>query len=190
MKSIQCYDIFACYRQEGWMDYKDNQTFKKIYDQYFGLIHFMLKQSGIPEADRDDLVQETFFRLYKSDSQIRQEKVKGFLIVTAKNLVIDRYRRQKTRKTDSIEEQMTENNEPLWRSDPNRELEVSLVGNIIDKISSERGNECFGMFYREGMTMKEISEKTGKPLGTIAAKIARLRGKFKEHIKSQINLVN
>ena len=112
--------------------------------------------------------------------------MKGFLVVTAKNLVIDRYRRQKTRKTDSIEDQTVENNEPLWRSDPNRELEVSLVSEIIDKIASEPENKCFSMFYRDGMTMKEISNKTGKPLGTIAAKIARLRGKFKEQIKTQI----
>ena len=63
-------------------------------------------------------------------------------MITAKNLVIDSYRKETRRKTDSLGEEIQAASDGMWQSDPQRDLEVHMLGNIIDEIGNTKGENA------------------------------------------------
>ncbi len=165
------------------------KEFRHIYDQHIGLLQFYLRKLNVSDDKTDDIIQEAFLRLYRNLPKVGATKIKSYLLVTARNLVIDSYRKESRRKTDSHWQSVNEVAEGMWTSDPQRELEVEMVGHIIDEIAESKGGECFRLFYRDGYSLQEISHKLGEPIGTLASRISRLRNKFRGHIKDRLSEV-
>ena len=171
------------------MNLKDPAIFEDVYRKYYGLVVFALREFRLPAEDVDEVVQETFMRLFRSQDSVSPEKIKGFLVVAARNLVIDRLRKVKTQRTESVGDAHDEQSEELWHSDPRRNLECALVGDMIEEVAKLPEGKAFGMFYRDGMTLKEISGATGEPQGTIAARISRLRSRFKDSMRARLEQI-
>ncbi len=166
-----------------------HEKFKKIYDQHIGYIQFYLRKLNMNKEETDDITQEIFLRLYKNLSKIESKKIRSFLTVTARNLVIDNYRIEMCRKTFNSDSDTKIAMENVWKSNPQRELELQLLSNIIENISKSNGGECFRLFYEEGLSFKEISHKLDLPIGTVTSKVYRLREKFRFHIHDKISQV-
>jgi RNA polymerase sigma-70 factor (ECF subfamily) len=159
----------------------------EIYRANASFLLYYLRQLKVTPEEADDLLQESFLRLHNNLEKIESGKERSFLITTAKNLVIDRYRKGKTQKTQPVGEAIDPQAEALWVSDPQRDFEVEAVGYLIDEIArSQTGGECFRLFYRDGLSLKEIAEQLDQPIGTVASKVARLRNKFKDIIKHRL----
>ena len=171
------------------MNLKDPAVFKDTYKKHYGLVVFTLRGFRLPSEDVDDVVQETFMRLFRSQDSVSEDKIKGFLIVAARNLVIDRLRKAKTQRTESVGETHDDHSDGLWLSDPQRNLECALVGEMIEEVARLPEGKAFGMFYRDGMTLKEIAGAIGEPQGTVAARISRLRSRFKESMRTRLEQI-
>ena len=76
----------------------DNQKLlESIYKHYCGLVYSIAKDMIGNDADAEDVVQETFFRISRNISHISgiNSKTKGYVIITARSAAVDLFRKNK-----------------------------------------------------------------------------------------------
>jgi len=163
----------------------NGQIYHKVFDQYYGLVKYIVARCGVTNGDVADIVQESFFRLHQHKKELtHQIVIKSWLANTAKNLSIDFLRKHKrvSKLTDEqsskIQEQCTEND--------TRELEIELIGKLLKKISIETGETSVVDFYIKGLSAKEIAEINREPISSVTNRLSRFRKKFKNQLIQHI----
>lgn len=169
----------------------DRATFKSYYQQYVGLVHFVAIKAGLAKDEAEDVAQETFTRLFQRAGEIREaSKVQAWLTVTAKNLAIDRLRVQKRVKPTGEDDALDQAPSRLWEprgGGEGRELELMLVGELLERLAKTPGGETLRQFYADGMSAKEIAAKNGEAISTVTTRLSRLRTKFRDELRRHID---
>ena len=163
----------------------DVVLFQRVFDQNYSLIKYVVCQCGVTDEDANDVTQEIFLRFHTHLSKInRPESIKSWLITSARNLAIDHIRKSKKLTTlddDAYEATHIEDNDGLLH-----ELELKLVGKLIDQLAVKSGDTTLVEFYRQGLSAKEISEKNNEPISTVTNRLSRLRKKFSGYLRQHI----
>lgn len=115
----------------------------------------------------EDIVQETYLRYYQSQKAIPEAARRAWLYRTARNLVIDLFRRQKRTtkveeilKTDIVPGQMEK-----AAGDPRKTLERQETQNrLIDTINQlpPRHREVVRLKFQQQLSYDEIAQITGE----------------------------
>ena len=164
-----------------------NQRFQQIYMENFKIVRHIFLKFPTLGNNAEDLAQDVFLNFFNHMEKLPEGKERPYLIVSARHAAIDFVKKNRRRKTDLDEFIDHSPSQKLWESDTSHELKVHVVGKLLDEIAAqERGGECFRMFYRDGLSLKEIAAKNGEPIGTVAARVARLRDKFKARLRSHL----
>lgn len=122
------------------------------------------------EADADDVLQEMNLRLIRKE---RREPVaefpRSYMLMTATNIIRDRWRRQRVRQAglhiplDQLEhadERPTADTTLIWRQG------LQIVKSALAELKP--ADRLIFLLHRvEGKTFREISEETGIPLRTV-----------------------
>jgi RNA polymerase sigma-70 factor, ECF subfamily len=75
---------------------QDQKAFTELVSRYHAQVYRVAWRLNGGHVDTDDITQETFLKLWKNPSQLREAgALKGWLMRVASNLVMDRYRRKK-----------------------------------------------------------------------------------------------
>lgn len=163
--------------QEG-----DSRSFDKVYHAYFGLIQYVIQRCGVDQEARRELMQDTFLRLHTKAAEIKdRNSVKAWLVSCAKNLAIDHLRRHTL--AARHEQNMALESEAeaeLSRHNTQRELEIKLVGRLVQKLCDEEQDDTFKLYYVAGMKARNIAELRSEPISTVTNRISRQRKKFQE----------
>ena len=184
--STQTRRLIPCSTATATVPWQDPTTFKAFYEKEVGLIYFTVKAYRLCDADQDEIVQETFLRLYAAREGVDPAKARAFLVVTARNLSLDLLRRRNTRRTDLAGEDIAACEASLWNSDNEHDARVAACGQVVEKIGKTPGGEVFAMFYGEGLSIKEICERTSEAVGTVTARLWRVRQKHRAKIRSEV----
>lgn len=163
----------------------DAEACKKVFNEHkdFLFCH-VRKRYTLGVQDQDELVQEAFFRLFQKEIPETSAAVRGYLVLTIRNLYIDNYRkRQSHAQYESDYGVLEETQFDSPEADLVRAMEINLVIGVLNKISGETGVRELKMQYMEGLSLKEISEITGESVGTIGSKISRAKKLMKGHIE-------
>lgn len=162
----------------------DQQVFRKVFDAYCGLVQYVVNKCGVPDDQRDDIVQDVFVSLFRSVRSIREQgAIKRWLCVTARNRVIDHARM--ARKSDAAGlELLVDENEAF--ATYQREIEVRLVSELLSMMGEEPGGADFIAFYRDGKTARQIAEANGEAVSTVTTRLTRLRRKHGELLRAKI----
>lgn len=64
------------------------EVYAKTYEDYHGLISFVLHGYLTNPSDVEDLLQETFLRFFAYDKKAEIQSIKSFLVQTSKNLAL------------------------------------------------------------------------------------------------------
>ena len=164
----------------------DQVIFKKIYDEYVGLIQYVVNRCGASADISDDIVQETFVRLYAQGKEIqRQQAIKSWLITTARRLTIDHQRNNKYRSDEDVVEVLSGHAENDMEHQL-RELEISVLSSLIESVCQSTGDDTLKHFYIDGRSVKEIASSNGEPIGTVTNRLSRLRKRFNSYFKQHI----
>jgi RNA polymerase sigma-70 factor (ECF subfamily) len=129
---------------------------------------------GVPTADVDDVVQEVFILAARNLDDIRHEL--GFLFQSC-CFVAGHMRRRAQRSREIIDDERVYA-EIDGRASPEQsavaaEARATLRG-ILEGIAEEL-SVVFLLFEVERLTMTEISEIVGVPVGTVASRLRRAR---------------
>ncbi len=166
------------------MDEK-KKRFETAYEEYArGILrhaYFRVKDKETAE----DLVQETFFKAWRSITSNTDEEIKNiksFLYKILNNIIIDYYRTRK--ETDSLDEDSKEK-ENLIISENNEEQKIDneIEGSQLKKYLSEikkENREILIMKYMDDLSASEISKITNKSQVNVRVTIHRALQELKK----------
>ena len=149
---------------------RDPQALADLYDRYgrlvFSLILRVVRDTGIAE----DLVQETFLRVWNRIQGFEAGKgsIGPWLLAVARNRAIDYLRSAGGRERNSVEfeetdhpSRFTDMEQGILTSDRARRVKAA-----VEKLSATQ-RQVIELAYFEGLTQTEMAERMGQPLGTV-----------------------
>lgn len=161
---------------------------KQIYDENINLIYFVVRKFGLRDEETEEIVQDTFLRFFENQHRVDPPKARAFLVTTARNLCIDHLRKSKRQKVSLVEaEDLAQHDEDVWHNDPRRIIEAQLVEKFFDSIQNEQGADILLMFYREGLSNKQIAERLQEGVNTTTSRLSRARTKFREKLQQMLD---
>lgn len=160
------------------------ERFLKEYDAHAdSIFRFCLfKLSDREEAK--DLTQEAFTKVWiylARGGEIRN--LKSFLFQTARNLIIDKYRK---RHTDSLEIMQEKGFDPKFEEEVGVEekIDAHLAINLLSELSEDH-REVITLRFIEELSVKEISETIGETTSNVSVRLHRAMAKLKELYKKK-----
>lgn len=154
-------------------NFKPLQFVEDIYEaNYYDLRRYLIKISGSPE-EADDIIQELFTKIITKPSIIIDAySIKGWLKVSARNALIDRYRKKKPHllKDENIMETMLIDN----YSPENQVVLGSELDSLLETLSKTDKSIILAKEYY-GYEYKEISEMFNLNVSTIKSKVFRVK---------------
>jgi RNA polymerase sigma-70 factor, ECF subfamily len=171
----------------------ERRAFNELVERYQNrLLNFVYRTTGDRER-AEDLVQETFIRVYRHLHRFDQSKKFSTWVYTiasnlAKNELRNRSRNplilfQMFRKSDDVDQRPLEWEDNTYRPDDlfrKRHLK-SLVDSAVDQLP-EHHRTVFMLREMEGKTYEEIADITGANLGTVKSRLNRARNSFAQLI--------
>ena len=172
----------------------DRQAFKRVFNQYVGLVQFIAARFQIHGAEADDVVQETFLKLHQEMHRFENaNKIKSWIVAVTRNHIID-IKRKEAMKASHVEELKKQPNllsQDALREKISRELELSMTRELLQEISATKGGPTFQRFYEQGLSVKDIAALQDEPISTVTSRLSRLRKKFAIMVQNRItNLRN
>ena len=152
------------------MQRRDPQALAEVYDRYgrltFSLILRVVRDTGIAE----DLVQETFLRVWNRVHGFDAQKgsIGPWLLAVARNRAIDYLRSAAGRDRNSLEYE--ENDHPSLYFDMEKDIlrsdRARRIQSAMGKLSPNQ-RQVIELAYFEGLSQTEMAERMGQPLGTV-----------------------
>ena len=82
----------------------DDAAWREVVGHYQRLVHATIRSFRVTPSDAEDLFQETFLRLYRHATGLRDSRaLTRWLIVTARNLCLDHITRLRARPTEALD---------------------------------------------------------------------------------------
>jgi RNA polymerase sigma-70 factor (ECF subfamily) len=149
---------------------RDPQALAELYDRYgrlvYSLILRVVRDGGIAE----DLVQETFLRVWNRVHGFDAEKgaIGPWLLAVARNRAIDYLRSASGRERNALEFEETDH--PALYTDMEHDILTSdsarMVKAAVEKLSPQH-RQVIELAYFEGLSQTEMAERMNQPLGTV-----------------------
>ncbi|SPE26725.1 RNA polymerase sigma factor [Candidatus Sulfopaludibacter sp. SbA3] len=149
---------------------RDPQALAELYDRYgrivFSLILRVVRDGGIAE----DLVQETFLRVWNRVQGFDAEKgsIGPWLLAVARNRAIDYLRSVAGRERNAVEYEET--GHPSLYVDMEHDILTSdkarVIKGALEKLNANQ-RQVIELAYFEGLSQTEMAERMGQPLGTV-----------------------
>ncbi len=149
---------------------RDPQALGELYDRYGRLAYSLILRIVRDAGGAEDLVQETFLRVWNRVQGFDAEKgaIGPWLLAVARNRAIDYLRSASGRERNAVEFEETDH--PSLYVDMERDLLLSdkarRVKAAMDKLSPNY-RQVLELAYFEGLSQTEMAERMGQPLGTV-----------------------
>jgi RNA polymerase sigma-70 factor (ECF subfamily) len=138
--------------------------------------------------DSEDLVQETFMRVYRSKHRYKRiAKFSTWLYTIAFNLTKSHYKKAQRMKTTSLSNDYNDDDMDWELPDTNycpdvevdQKMSLQLIYDALEELPAEF-KEAVVMRDLKQMTYDEIVQITGVPMGTVKSRINRGRARIKK----------
>jgi RNA polymerase sigma-70 factor (ECF subfamily) len=178
--------------QEG-----DTYAFDQLVRRYKDpLLNFIYRFVG-DLVEAEDIVQETFYRVYKNKHYYKEvAKFSTWIYTIAGNLAKTELRRRRRRKLFSIHKDSREEKDielPDIKSDPEKKVNTALTEKIIEKAIRnlpEKFRQVIILRDVQEFSYEEISSILKVPLGTVKSRVNRARLRLQEDLSFLIDDMN
>ena len=170
-----------------------NELVLKYQQQVYNLAYRVMADP----ASAADASQEAFISAFKAIARFRGGSFKSYLLRIVTNTCYDELRRRKRRPTTSFEDfgELDEDANPVLingHEGPEELAERREMAGVI-----QAGIETLPAHQRttlilsdvQGLSYREIVEVTGASLGTVKSRLARARGKLRDYLQTQTELL-
>jgi len=142
-----------------------------LYDRFGGLLYSVISRAVRDQATAEDLVQETFFRIWNRIHTFDAEKgrLEAWLVTIARNRAFDYLRsvRGAAGEVTSFEDlERTGHFATVAGPHTDHVVQQRAVQQALTSLN-ESQREVIELTHFEGMTQAEIADKLKKPLGTV-----------------------
>ncbi|WP_114941080.1 RNA polymerase sigma factor [Mucilaginibacter endophyticus] len=164
------------------LQHREKIAVEALYDMYsaslFGVISRIINDTAIAE----DVLQETFVKIWHSFSSYSTEKGRLFtwMVNIARNLAIDKIRSKDFKNQNKNQE--IENNVTFIDEQRNTVYKPELMGvkDLVQTLKPEQ-KLIVELVYFKGYTHVEAAEELGMPLGTIKTRLRMAIMELRKH---------
>jgi RNA polymerase sigma-70 factor (ECF subfamily) len=168
----------------------DVQAFDVLVRRYKDqLLNYVFRFVG-NRVDAEDIVQETFLRVYKNKHYYKEiAKFSTWVYTIAGNLAKTELRRRKRRKIFSVSNFVNDERDfdiPDTAHNPEKEVDGSMKDDVIQRTIEKlppKFKEVILLRDVQGFAYEEISQILNIPLGTVKSRVNRGRLKLQEDLK-------
>jgi RNA polymerase sigma-70 factor, ECF subfamily len=149
---------------------RDPQALAELYDRYGRLAYSLIVRVVRDGALAEDLVQETFLRVWNRAQGFDAQRgaLGPWLLAVARNRAIDYLRSASGRERNALE--LEEVDHPSLYTNMERDILASdktrMIRAALEKLTPNQ-REVIELAYFEGLTQTEMAERMGQPLGTV-----------------------
>ncbi len=177
----------------------DLDSFNRLVLEYQNMAFNLAARMLGDDDAAEDVTQTAFLSAYRSLDSFRGGSFRAWVMRMVSNACYDELRRRKRRPTVSLEpvnEDDEEIESPAWLADDAPSPEVQLERAELDQALQtclrglpEEFRAVVLMVDVEGLDYQEVSQATGKPLGTIKSRLARARLKMRDCLRQYWELL-
>ena len=173
----------------------DNYAFDLLVKRYKDpLLNFVFRFLN-DATEAEDIVQETFLRLFKNKHYYKEvAKFSTWIYTIAGNLAKTELRRRRRRKFFSISHFMSQDKDydipdegRTPEQDANSMVTDSIIQEAIQKLSP-KFKEVILLRDIQELSYEEIAQIVDVPLGTVKSRVNRARLKLQEDLKDLVNI--
>jgi RNA polymerase sigma factor (sigma-70 family) len=151
---------------------REKIAIEALYDMYSSSLMGVISRIVIDEATAEDVLQETFIKIWNSFQSYSSEKGRLFtwMVNIARNLSIDKIRSKDFKNQNKNQE--LENNVTFIDEQVNTVYKPELMGikDLVEKLKPEQ-KAILDLVYFKGYTHVEVAEELGVPLGTVKTRL-------------------
>jgi RNA polymerase sigma factor (sigma-70 family) len=151
---------------------REKIAIEALYDMYSSSLYGVISRIVIDTATAEDVLQETFIKIWNSFSSYSTEKGRLFtwMVNIARNLSIDKIRSKDFKNQNKNQE--LENNVTFIDEQRNTVYKPELLG-IKDLVQTLKPDQkvILELVYFKGYTHVEAADELGIPLGTIKTRL-------------------
>jgi RNA polymerase sigma-70 factor (ECF subfamily) len=153
-----------------------------LFRRHSGAVHAFARRNGL--GDPDDFVQETFLACLESAERFREHSsVRTFLLAIARNRILLFHRRAiKDRSIASQARAVPEPSSSLAHLMLRDRMQL-VLRHAMHQLSPEL-RDVLDLSYWQGLGQRDIAERLGVPLGTVASRIRRAKEALRELVAS------
>jgi len=153
-----------------------------LYDMYSSSLYGVICRIVIDTATAEDVLQETFVKIWHSFSGYSTEKGRLFtwMVNIARNLAIDKIRSKDFKNQNKNQE--LENNVTFIDEQRNTVYKPELLGikDLVQTLKPEQ-KSILELVYFKGYTHVEAADELGIPLGTIKTRLRTAIQELRKH---------
>jgi len=161
---------------------REKVAVEALYDMYSASLFGVISRIVIDEATAEDVLQETFVKIWHSFSGYSEDKGRLFtwMVNIARNLSIDKLRSKDFRNHSKNQE--LENNVTSIDQQRNTVYKPELVGikELTQALKPEQ-KSILDLVYFKGYTHVEAADELGIPLGTIKTRLRMAIIELRKH---------
>ncbi len=146
-----------------------------LYDRYHAMAYALALRITTESGLAEDVVQDSFLGAWRNAARYAETKgsVRGWLLAIVRHRAIDAIRRQRNgvALADESEEVLPSalTLPDIWPEVSGR-LDAEQVRRAIAKLPANQ-REAIELAYFDGLTQREIADKTSAPLGTVKSRM-------------------
>ncbi len=151
---------------------KDRQAFEALFGYFAPRLKSYISRLGTDSATAEDLAQETMVQIWRKASLYDRKKAvpAAWVFRVARNLRIDRLRKQRFHETD-IEETVVQSEDNGAGNDRVVDrLDASRLASLVDALPADQ-QEVVRLAFFEGLSHAEIEQRLEIPLGTVKSRM-------------------
>ncbi len=150
-------------------------VFRALFSENFGFVWNVLRRLGVAEADREDLANEVFFRVYKAIGTYDSARPARPWLCAFAARVASEHRRLARHRAEILGEQpdaAAPSSAPENALDRARQRE--LLAEALDTLDADR-RSVFVLHDLEELTTAEVAQALGIPDGTVSSRLRSAR---------------
>ncbi len=165
----------------------DDGALKAAFQRYSSLIYTFCCRT-LDESRAADVTQEVFISAWRSHARYQPNSgsLAGWLIAIARNRIIDNIRaeqRHERRRAESAIEDVAVDDTSI-ESRVDTIADRLLIAEVL-RCLSDRARQVVMMHYFDDLTLRQIAETTGQPLGTVKSDLRRALASFRKLLESK-----
>jgi len=161
---------------------REKVAIEALYDMYSSSLYGVISRIIIDTATAEDVLQETFVKIWHSFSSYSTEKGRLFtwMVNIARNLAIDKIRSKDFKNQNKNQD--LENNVTFIDEQRNTVYKPELLGikELVGTLKPEQ-KSILDLVYFKGYTHVEAADELGVPLGTIKTRLRMAIQQLRKH---------
>jgi RNA polymerase sigma-70 factor, ECF subfamily len=173
---------------------RDRAAFQSLF-VHFGprLKSFMMRKGAAPEL-AEELMQETLLTVWTKATLYNPEKasVATWVFTIARNLRIDRLRREPVQHFDDVDDLEISENEAGHAAGAiaqdehvNARQEEVLIARALETLPEDQA-EIIRLSFMDDLSQSEVAERLGLPLGTVKSRTRLAYGKLRQALEGRL----